>query len=182
MLIPKTKTMALTPFCFLQGQCASGKYAPQCCCWYAQRQRLWQEVCQKIVADLQKYQVNIISGLAYGIDHAAHAGGGETTNAYHWCGSARFDTIYRATQIFGKQNAAKWRCLSEFFIAKPKPTARKFSQAETVLSQVWQMLFWWWKRLRYGSITAHLAFSYNRDAGGSTEGQEMRVLRVAIGW
>ncbi|MCB0515373.1 MAG: DNA-processing protein DprA [Bacteroidetes bacterium] len=123
-----------------------------------------REVCQKIVADLQKYQVNIISGLAYGIDHAAHAEAVKQQMPTIGVVAHGLDTIYPAQH---KSLASKMQqnggVLSEFY-SKTQADRENFPKRNRIIAGLADAVLVVETAKKGGSIiTAHLAFSYNRD-------------------
>lgn len=121
-------------------------------------------ICQEIVADLKKYNVLIISGLAYGIDITAHRKsvdlGIETIGTL----GHGLDRIYPSTHKPTAERMVKCGGLLTEFTSGTEPLHTNFPARNRIIAGLADALIVVETAYKGGSmITANMANSYNKD-------------------
>ncbi len=123
-----------------------------------------KQLSHQIIRDLVSLDVLIVSGLAYGIDSAAHKAaldvGLETVSVL----GHGLDRIYPATNRALAEKIVKNGCLLTEFITKTKPDRENFPQRNRIVAGMADATLVVEAGKKGGAlITAEIANSYNRD-------------------
>lgn len=123
-----------------------------------------KDITRQIVKDLAPYKPVIVSGLAYGIDIAAHKAALEEDLATVAVLAHGLDRLYPAVhESVAKKMLVKGGLLTEF-PSQTIPDAENFPQRNRVIAGLVDALIVVESDIKGGAvITANLAFSYNRE-------------------
>lgn len=123
-----------------------------------------KQICEQLVKELQPYNVLIVSGLAYGIDHAAHAACVKNQVPTIGVLGHGLDRIYPPEhRNLAKKMLANGGLLTEF-TSTAKPDSKNFPKRNRIIAGMTDATIVVETGNKGGSIiTAYLAQSYNRE-------------------
>lgn len=123
-----------------------------------------RKVCEELVEQLKPYNVNIISGLAYGVDAIAHKKALKSEIPTVAVLAHGLDTIYPPAHAnLSKEMIENGGVMTEYF-TNTKPDKGNFPTRNRIVAGMSEATIVIETDIRGGSmITAELAYSYNRD-------------------
>jgi len=121
-------------------------------------------MCRQIAAELSVYDVVVVSGLAYGIDTAAHKAALDNKLQTIAVLGHGLDTIYPATNKELARKIINQGGLITEFLSETKPDRENFPQRNRIIAGMSDAVIVVEAAERGGAlITAEIALSYNRD-------------------
>lgn len=120
--------------------------------------------CKELVVELQKYEISIVSGLAYGIDACAHQSACDNGVLNHAVVAHGLDRVYPASHSgLAKQILKKGSIITEFATGT-QPDRENFPKRNRIVAGMVDAVVVIESSIRGGSmITARLGNDYNRD-------------------
>jgi DNA processing protein len=123
-----------------------------------------KQITEQIIKDLQKYNVQIVSGLAYGIDVIAHKQALKNSMSTIGVVAHGLDTLYPSVhQTVANEMLENGGLLSEYF-TKTKPDRENFPTRNRIVAGMTDATLVIETDIKGGSmITAEIANGYNKD-------------------
>lgn len=123
-----------------------------------------KEICNQIIADLLPYNCTIVSGLAYGIDVAAHKAAVQNNMQTIGVLAHGLDMLYPAENAPTAKKMLENGGLLTEYPSKTNPDRENFPTRNRIVAGMCDALVVIETDIKGGSmITADIAFSYNRD-------------------